>query len=239
MFYTDVHSHMLFGTDDGAKTEDEMYAMLDAAYAGGTRTLCLTPHYQPTYYGHNAGRSQRAFDLLSAYAARKYPDMTLSLANELGYYTDCTRAVERGECRLIGGRYLLLDFLPNVSAFTIRYAMDELLAEGHRVILAHIERYEALRGEEDQLADWERRGALFQVNATAFARKMSFFARRRIKKLMKRALIHMVASDAHDLFLRPPSLAETEEIITERFGADVAHLLLSHIPAQVVEGKRV
>ena len=239
MFYTDVHSHMLFGTDDGAKTEEEMYAMLDAAYAGGTRTLCLTPHYQPTYYGHNSGRSVRAFDLLSAYAARTYPDMTLSLANELGYYTDCTRAVERGECRLIGGRYLLLDFLPNVSAFTIRYAMDELLAEGHRVILAHIERYEALRGEEDQLADCERRGALFQVNATAFARKMSFFARRRIKKLMKRALIHMVASDAHDLFLRPPSLAETEEVITERFDADVAHLLLSHIPAQVVEGKRV
>ena len=85
----------------------------------------------------------------------------------------------------------------------------------------------------------ERRGALFQVNASAFARKMTFGARRRVKKLMKRALVHMVVSDAHDLTLRPPSLLEAEEVITDRFGADLAELLLSRIPTAVATGQRI
>lgn len=239
VFYTDVHSHLLFGADDGAETETEMYAMLDAAYASGTRALCLTPHYQPRYYGHNGGRADHAMSLLTAYAKEKYPDMTLALANELGYYTECERAVADGSCRLLGGRYLLMDFLPRTPLFTIRYAVDEMLSAGYHLVLAHIERYEALKGEEDLIAEWASRGALLQVNASAFARKMPFFAKRRIKKLMKRELIHMVASDAHDLSLRPPSLAEAEEVITDRFGADIARLLLSAIPSDVMAGKRI
>lgn len=216
-----------------------MYAMLDAAYAGGTRSLCLTPHYQPNYYGRNGARAERAMALLTAYAKEKYPDMTLALANELGYYTECEKAVQEGACRLLGGRYLLMDFLPSAPLFTIRYAVDEMLSAGHHLILAHVERYEALKGEEDLIAEWAKRGALLQVNASAFARKMSFGARWRIKKLVKRELVHMVASDAHDLSLRPPSLSEAEEVITERFDADLARLFLSVIPSEVLAGKRI
>ena len=239
MFYTDIHSHMLFGTDDGAKDEETMYAMLDMAYNSGTRTVCLTPHYHPLYYGHNQSRSLHAFDLLSAYAKQKHPDMTLSLANELGYYTDCLRAIEEGACRLIGGKYLLMDFLPTTPLFTIRYAMEEVLSAGYRVLLAHIERYPALHGEEDLLSAWEHRGALFQINASAFSRSASFRTRRHVRALMRRGLVHAVAADAHDLVLRPPVLAEAESVITKAYGADVATLLLSELPASLVAGKNI
>ena len=44
MGLADIHIHLLFGVDDGAKDEDEMHAILDAAYQAGTRVLCCTPH---------------------------------------------------------------------------------------------------------------------------------------------------------------------------------------------------
>jgi len=47
--FSDLHMHALFGVDDGPKTEDDMYAVLDAAYADGTRYMCLTPHFHPGY----------------------------------------------------------------------------------------------------------------------------------------------------------------------------------------------
>ena len=51
MALADIHIHLLFGVDDGAKDEDEMHAILDAAYQAGTRVLCCTPHFHPGYFG--------------------------------------------------------------------------------------------------------------------------------------------------------------------------------------------
>lgn len=239
MFYTDIHSHMLCGCDDGAADVATMYAMLDSAYASGTRTLCLTPHFQPSFYGDNRESSEQSFALLSAYAAEKYPDMKLHLGNELGYYTDCASALNAGHCRLLGGRYLLMDFVPNVPLFTLRYAMNELLAAGHHVILAHVERYRVLRTEHDLLLDWESRGTLFQVNASAFTGNLSFGQKRFVKFLMEQAMIHAVASDAHDLEVRSPSLAKAEQVITERFGRETAEMVLSYLPNRILAGEPV
>ncbi len=239
MFYTDIHSHMLCGCDDGAADEATMYAMLDAAYDSGTRVLCLTPHFQPHFYGENAESSRRAFDRLSAYAAEKHPDMTLHLGNELGYYTSCSEALNAGRCRLLGDRYLLMDFLPNVPLFTLRYAMDEMLSAGHHVILAHVERYRVLRTEHALLLDWAQRGTLFQVNASAFSDVLSFRQRRFVRFLMEHAMIHAVASDAHDLDGRAPSLARAERVITERFGRGMAELLLCQLPNRILAGQPI
>ena len=239
VFYTDIHSHMLCGCDDGAADEATMYAMLDEAYASGTRVLCLTPHFQPVFYGDNVDSSKQSFDRLSAYAKEKYPDMQLHLGNELGYYTSCSEALAAGRCRLLGGRYLLMDFVPNVPLFTLRYAMDEVLSAGYHVILAHVERYRVLRTEADLLFDWAQRGTLFQVNASTFSDMLSFRQKRFVKFLMQQALVHAVASDSHDLHGRSPSLAKAERVITDRFGSEMAELLLCHLPNRILAGQPI
>ena len=61
MEYTDLHIHALFGVDDGAKNEADMRAMVDAAYADGVRTLCVTPHYHPGYFGENCEKIDKAY----------------------------------------------------------------------------------------------------------------------------------------------------------------------------------
>ncbi len=47
MNYADMHCHMLYGVDDGAQDRETSRAVLDAAYADGTRTICFTPHCHP------------------------------------------------------------------------------------------------------------------------------------------------------------------------------------------------
>lgn len=87
--YFDLHSHLLFGVDDGAKTKEEMFAMLDMAYADGTRAICLTPHFSPYLFGDTYESSQAAFEVLREYAEKTYPDLKLFLGHELGYYDGC------------------------------------------------------------------------------------------------------------------------------------------------------
>ena len=44
---TDLHSHLLPGIDDGAKTLADAVAMLKMQQADGVRTVCVTPHFYP------------------------------------------------------------------------------------------------------------------------------------------------------------------------------------------------
>ena len=40
----DIHCHLLYGVDDGAKTIEESVAMLEAAKEQGISAMILTPH---------------------------------------------------------------------------------------------------------------------------------------------------------------------------------------------------
>lgn len=111
MGLADIHIHLLFGVDDGAKDEDEMYAILDAAYQTGTRVLCCTPHFHPGYFGDNYDKVNAAFKRLSSYVQKTYPGMALYLGNELRYEPECVTWLRQGVCRTVNGtRYVLVDF---------------------------------------------------------------------------------------------------------------------------------
>ena len=237
MFYTDIHCHMLSGVDDGAKTPDVMYEMLTLAYRTGTRNICVTPHYYPDLFGGSGERSARAFEALKGYAAEKYPDMRLFYANEVGYHTSWRRSLESGTCKLMGDKYLFVDFPADLSLFEISYAMDDMLCTGIPVVLAHVERYMALRGEYDKINDWCRRGTLLQMNASAFSPERSFRYKMHVKKLITKCPIAAVASDGHNLHSRPPMLSHAEERITKKYGAERAELWLSRGPLCLLEGK--
>ena len=61
MQFSDIHIHVLYNCDDGAKSMEDMYKMIDAAYVDGTRYICLTPHYNPGYFGENSEKSKASF----------------------------------------------------------------------------------------------------------------------------------------------------------------------------------
>ncbi len=239
MYYTDIHSHMLFATDDGPSSMEQMCDMVDEAYSKGTRRICFTPHANPSMFGRNMKQAESAYGAVCDYAACKYPDLELSLGGELGYHSEWAETLKSGECRLLGEKYLLVDFLAGVTLFEIRYALDDLLSSGVLPILAHAERYVALMGEYDLLRDFCRRGLALQLNASAFVAKNSLKQRSHIKKLMAKCPVAAVASDAHNLTTRTPDLSGVEQVLTSRYGEDMAKLWLFHAPNRILDGKNL
>ena len=125
--FFDLHSHMLCEVDDGAKSPDEMYRMLEASYEDGVRAICLTPHYSPYLFGDTFESSQRAFALLGDYVAQNHPDMRIFLGNELGYHHGAVEALDSGRCRTLNGsRYVLLDFPEGITFFSLKNAVEHL-----------------------------------------------------------------------------------------------------------------
>ena len=73
MRFSDIHSHFVYGMDDGAQTLENMEAMLDAAAADGVSRLIATPHMTPGVHQFNEERLWRHLS-----EARAYPWLCFS-----------------------------------------------------------------------------------------------------------------------------------------------------------------
>ena len=56
MGFVDLHSHVLYGVDDGATDEAAALAMLDGLAALGVTEQCVTPHQKAGQYLPSQGQ---------------------------------------------------------------------------------------------------------------------------------------------------------------------------------------
>lgn len=236
MRFADIHNHILFGVDDGAKTEMDMQKLIDASYADGVRHLCFTPHYHPAYFGEHQEEIAMGFQIASNYAAAQYPDLTLYLGNELRYERSCIEWLEQGHCRTLNDtQYLLVDFLYPEPADAIMDAMLRVLNGGYTPVLAHVERYESLHRDMREVERMKSWGVILQVDTQSPLGGLGRGAKYRSRRLLATGLIDLVASDAHDLFYRPPQLRPCFEFISKRYGEDYAIQLFWERPMRILE----
>ena len=238
--FFDLHSHMLCGVDDGAKTADEMYAMLEAAYQDGVRALCLTPHYSPYHFGNTFDKSKQSFALLQAYVAEHHPDMKLFLGNELGYHHSALDALDAGTCRTINkSRYVLMDFPESVVFFELQSAVERLQRAGYIVILAHTERYRCLFHERRWIEEFVDNGGIVQVNASSGVGAWGKGAEKQWKKLLKKGLVHIISSDGHNLTKRSPVLSVCMPYLQKHCSAEYIHCLVWENACRVVSDRMI
>ena len=64
-------------------------------------------------------------------------------------------------------------------------------------------------------------------------------SRQFIKKVMKRELVHFVATDCHDTDRRSPKLLECARYMERKFGKEYTHRLLCENPACVIENRYI
>ena len=99
----DIHSHALFGVDDGARDVDESLRMLGISYEEGVRLVCLTPHCNPDMFPASTREAAEAsFSVLRERAKEKFPDLTLMLGNELYVFGSSVDTLREGLCRPLG-----------------------------------------------------------------------------------------------------------------------------------------
>ncbi len=215
MYFADVHCHILFGVDDGASNEAEMYSMLDAAYESGVRLLCATPHCNPEMFKRLPDAEAEAFSLLREYVKGKYPDMKLFKANEVFVHSDLPSAVvEQGVGIFPDGNTVLIEFYPDRSARQIETTVMLMMQLGYTALIAHVERYSALK--KSDIENLKELGALISVNAESIVGASGRYAQKTVNKLLSLGLVDVVASDSHSkkTFSR---LVEAYELLERKY----------------------
>lgn len=237
MIFADIHNHSLASVDDGARSEEMMYQMVDAAYEDGTRLLCLTPHFHPVHFGDNRQSAVESFEKLQAYAAERYPQLRLHLGNELRHSPNCDSWLREGFCRPLGNTSLVLvDFPSDTGQHLIVRGLSQLLSMGYCPVLAHAERYPNL--SLGTVRDLTRNGIQIQINVGSLTGGFGWSAKRRARRLLKFQLASLVASDAHDLKHRPPHLSKGYQITVKLTDTDYADRIFYRNAVDLLENNR-
>jgi len=197
--FSDIHSHFLYGVDDGPRTFEEMAAMLDRAYQSGIREIIATPHATPGIHPVKEDVIALHLNEARAYCRDKGYEMRLFAGAELLYTPAMERFIEDGLLpTLAGSDTVLVEYSPDVSMKELDASVDHMERAGYTVILAHIERYDCLCKGKAAWQFKERHRVQYQVNGRTLANLKGFFQTRMIKGWLKDELINFVASDAHN-----------------------------------------
>ena len=211
----DIHSHIVFGADDGVGTLDEALEMLRRDREEGAAAVFATPSYAPeSGFAPEASYVLEKYAILKEAAASELPDLRLFLGSECYCAWDLSRRIHRNEAfRMNGTDYVLVSFLEygsiDETPERIQANMEELRRNGLRPIIAQPECCRTLAENRDLLRELTDSGALVQVNAFNLDLNLSVRTKEMAQWLAKERLITFIGSDMHGRFpKRTPRLKE-------------------------------
>lgn len=225
----DLHCHILPCIDDGAADLSISLRMAERSVAAGVTVVACTPHILPGLH-HNTGPQIR--DAV-AQLQRELDENGIPLRLVTGADNHITRDFVEGlrSGRLLAladTRYVLVEPPHHVAPVRLEDFFFDLQVAGYTPILTHPERLTWIETHYDTMTRLAHGGAWMQITAGSltgtFGRQPRYWAER----LLGDGIVHIIATDAHDMERRPPNLSEGWDCAVKRVGAaEAEHMVMT------------
>jgi protein-tyrosine phosphatase len=216
----DLHFHCLPGIDDGPEDWEDAVELCRAAASEGTDTIVATPHVLRGAWVNADPDARDALILRLNTMLEGAPAILPGCEYFLS--SDAVELVERGRWSPLTGlnrtRYLLLELPAGEIPSNTAGIFHELSLLGITPVVAHPERNRFLSDEPSKLEDLVARGALTQLTAGSLLGDFGDRPVEACEEFFRRGLVHLVASDAHSVDLRPPRLAAARQHVLANWG---------------------
>ena len=217
--YTDIHSHVIWGVDDGAEEKEETFRMLREAVGDGIRRIICTPHVTPGVYEFPEETFERHFEAAEEYIAQKNLPLQLYRGVEILYTDNTPRLLrEKRVPTLAGTNCAMIEFSPMDSLAHITDALQKVAGTGFIPVIAHMERYPALSKTRQVEEIKQRFHALVQINARSLIRKQPLLRRSFFDSLFREGLVDFVATDTHAFPGRGTCMTEGMAALKQKYG---------------------
>jgi protein-tyrosine phosphatase len=233
----DLHSHILAGLDDGARTLEESYEIARVAVAEGVTVVAATPHVREDFPTSAEVMEEAVAELNSDLVANEI-DLEVIPGGEvdLEWLSTMSEDDRRRFSIAQNGRYLLVE-LPLVGwPLSLEGQIFELRSAGVTPLLAHPERNSEVQANPTLIERFVRGGARVQVTAASLDGRLGRRASQACRRLLDLGLVHVLASDAHTPDVRRGSLAQAVVALRDD---GLARYLTRDVPAAIVAGEPV
>lgn len=238
----DMHCHIVPYTDDGSKNMNMTLEMAREAVKAGYNKIFATSHYiihdSETVYDEY----RKNINNLNEKLKDEGIDLKLYYGNEVFFTNNITELLKENKiCSYNDSRYVLVEF-PLFNDIIPMNAYDEfnkLQDEGYIPILAHPERYDFTTKNIDLLIPLIESGVLLQCNIGSILGKYGNNAKKNIKKLLKRNMVHFFGTDSHNthIYLKEgKALKKIKKIVKND---EIINKILYENPEKVLNNEKI
>ena len=231
----DTHLHILYGIDDGPTTMEESILLAQSLVQEGIHSAIATPHYNDEFLQRSAAEIQERVNTMQQELVRREIPLRLFMGHEALIKPGLVEDIRGGRlATLNNSRYLLLEFWNSTWLPETERVIFELQAYGIVPVIAHPERYRAIQQDPSRLAALTKKGALAQLTASSLVGMQGNTTRRTAESLLKKGLIHCIASDAHGLHKRPPGVVRGLQRAVQLVGRERVYQMTELWPEMIV-----
>ena len=194
----DIHSHIIPNVDDGARSVEETFNILEEAQEAGFTDVILTSHFLLNYYETNAQELIFWKEKLQEILKKQGTKINLHSGMEIYITNQMEELLENKKIlTLANSRYMLIELPLATNVKYFDYVVYYLEAKGIKPIIAHPERYKCVQKDPDIVEEYIEKGCLIQCNYGSIVNLYGREAEKTIKTLLKKNQVHFLGSDVH------------------------------------------
>lgn len=236
----DIHSHILYGVDDGAKDLSESIALIRQEVQECVTDIFLTPHYEPGRNNAGVPELKEKADIIRQSCAQEGLNVNLYLGNEILYSTSVVEDIKSGKAlTLAGTKYVLLEFTPRCDEKTIIHAVSELQNAGYLPIIAHIERIIKLVEDVSLIDELRSRNVFTQINVSSLDGGIFSRDAAKVRNLLNDGLVDFLGTDCHSPEFRPAKFGSVQNKLGKRIDAALFEKAASRNPLKLLENRYI
>jgi protein-tyrosine phosphatase len=235
----DLHTHILPGIDDGVKTMGDALEFARVAAADGTSIIVATPHYRDGFYMNPRTEVLAAVRELNARLVAAAIPIDVLPGAEIHVCPDLVQRVKDGHAPTLAdnGRTVLFELSMSQYPVELEQLVFQMKLAGLQVLFAHPERIRYFQEDVRRYEAVLHLGAFGQITTGSvlglFGEDIEEFS----EELLRKRLVHVLASDAHNTRGRPPMLRQAVARAARWVGDDLADKMTTQFPRAFIEGR--
>ncbi len=261
----DIHSHILFGLDDGAGTLEESVDMCQIAFNDGIRMVVATPHTLNGVYENSRSTILAKVEELNTLIHEKLPlpspvestsgqtadpgtnlhsaghiDLKIVPGADVHFSEKILSQIYENQIMTLGdgGKFLLVEFPSGGIPYQAETLLFGLLVRGITPVITHPERNLEIVHQPRRYIRMVQTGCFGQISAMSLLGEFGSQVKQTAETLLRKNLVHFIASDGHSANGRPPVLSSAVRAAAKIVGKEEAGKMVTEYPRAIMEGRR-
>lgn len=193
----DMHSHLIPGIDDGARTLDETISILTKFEALGFSKIITTPHIKNPSFPNDRLTILTGLDIVRKEMSRVGIKLKLEAAAEYFFDETFLEKVKNHDVLTFGDNYVLFEFSFYHPPSFEEVLFDELIKAGYKPVIAHFERYLYFLGSIEKAVEWRKRGVNIQFNLLSLTGHYGMEIKKQAEMLIDACEFDFIGTDCH------------------------------------------
>jgi len=196
--FVDIHSHLLPGIDDGAKSIEKSIELIKTMRSYGIKNFITTPHVLGEVYPNTSETIlKKLAEVRKALVQEGMEDIQIHAAAEYMMDERFRTLLEQNDILTLKDDYILVEMSYFSAPLNLYEVIFDIHVKGYKPILAHPERYNFYHNDFNSYHKLKTAGCLFQMNLLSLTPQYGKKVQEVTAKLLKSGLYDFVGTDTH------------------------------------------